>query len=203
MYLEFILTSLIVIATPGTGALYTVVMGLSHGKATSLVAAAGCTLGIVPHMIAAILGLAAVLATNDAAFQIVKLAGALYLLYMAISIWRDASLFSPERDRQQRSAFGIIRHAVLINLFNPKLSIFFLALLPQFVSAADRHAVLRMTEYSVAFMVMTFVVFALYGLFAAAARDRVLSRPRLMQWIRKSFSAAFVAMGVKLALAER
>ncbi len=203
MYLEFILTSLIVIATPGTGALYTVVMGLSHGKTTSLVAAAGCTLGIVPHMVAAILGLAAVLATNDAAFQIVKLAGALYLLYMAISIWRDASLFSPERDRQQRSAFGIIRHAVLINLFNPKLSIFFLALLPQFVSAADRHAVLRMTEYSFAFMVMTFVVFALYGLFAAAARDRVLSRPRLMQWIRKSFSAAFLAMGVKLALAER
>ncbi|ATN35071.1 lysine transporter LysE [Rhizobium sp. ACO-34A] len=203
MYLEFILTSLIVIATPGTGALYTVVMGLSHGKATSLVAAVGCTLGIVPHMIAAILGLAAVLATNDTAFQIVKLAGAGYLLYMAISIWRDASLFSPERDRQQRSALGIIRHAVLINLFNPKLSIFFLALLPQFVSASDEHAVLRMTEYSLAFMVMTFVVFALYGLFAAAARDRVLSRPRLMLWIRKSFAAAFVALGLKLALAER
>lgn len=203
MYLEFILTSLIVIATPGTGALYTVVMGLSHGKDTSIVAAAGCTLGIVPHMIAAILGLAAVLATNDTAFQIVKLAGALYLLYMAISIWRDASLLSPERDRQQRSALGIIRHAVLINLFNPKLSIFFLALLPQFVSAADEHAVLRMTEYSLAFMVMTFVVFALYGLFAAAARDKVLSRPMLMLWIRKSFAAAFVALGLKLALAER
>lgn len=203
MYLEFILTSLIVIATPGTGALYTVVMGLSHGKGTSIVAAAGCTLGIVPHMIAAILGLAAVLATNDTAFQIVKLAGALYLLYMAISIWRDASLFSPERDRQQRSALGIIRHAVLINLFNPKLSIFFLALLPQFVSAADEHAILRMTEYSLAFMVMTFVVFALYGLFAAAARDKVLSRPRLMLWIRKSLAAAFVALGLKLALAER
>lgn len=203
MYLEFILTSLIVIATPGTGALYTVVMGLSHGKATSLVAASGCTLGIIPHMAAAILGLAAILATNDMAFQIVKLAGAVYLLYMAISIWRDASFFSPERDRQQRSALGIIRHAVLINLFNPKLSIFFLALLPQFVSARDDHAVLRMTEYSLAFMVMTFAVFALYGLFAAAARDKVLSRPRLMLWIRKSFAAAFVALGLKLALAER
>ncbi|PZU88790.1 MAG: lysine transporter LysE [Shinella sp.] len=203
MYLEFILTSLIVIATPGTGALYTVVMGLSHGKATSLVAAAGCTLGIVPHMIAAILGLAAVLATNDTAFQIVKLAGAGYLLYMAISIWRDASLFAPERDRRQRSALGIIRHAVLINLFNPKLSIFFLALLPQFVSASDEHAVLLMTEYSLAFMVMTFVVFALYGLFAAAARDKVLSRSRLMLWTRKSFAAAFVALALKLALAER
>ncbi|MGX5664993.1 LysE family translocator [Rhizobium daejeonense] len=203
MYLEFILTSLIVIATPGTGALYTVVMGLSHGKATSLVAAGGCTLGIVPHMIAAILGLAVVLVTNDTAFQIVKLAGAGYLLYMAISIWRDASLFSPERDRQQRSAVGIIRHAVLINLFNPKLSIFFFALLPQFVTAQDEHAVLRMTEYSLAFMVMTFVVFALYGLFAATARDKVLSRPKLMLWIRKSFAAAFVALGLKLALAER
>ncbi|NGO62622.1 LysE family translocator [Rhizobium daejeonense] len=203
MYLEFILTSLIVIATPGTGALYTVVMGLSHGKATSLVAAGGCTLGIVPHMIAAILGLAAVLVTNDTAFQIVKLAGAGYLLYMAISIWRDASLFSPERDRQQRSAVGIIRHAVLINLFNPKLSIFFFALLPQFVTAQDEHAVLRMTEYSLAFMVMTFVVFALYGLFAATARDKVLSRPKLMLWIRKSFAAAFVTLGLKLALAER
>lgn len=203
MELEFILTSLIVIATPGTGALYTVVMGLSHGRATALVAAAGCTAGIIPHMVAAILGLAAVLATNDTAFQILKVAGALYLVYMAVSIWRDTSLFTATRDQHKGSALEIVRHAVLINLFNPKLSIFFLALLPQFVKPSDPQAVPHMGEYSLAFMVMTFVVFALYGLFAASARDKFLARPAMMHWIRKSFAAAFLLLGLKLALAER
>lgn len=203
MLLEFTLTSLIVIATPGIGVLYTIAMGLSHGRATAVIAALGCTLGIVPHMLAAMLGLAAVLATNETAFNLLKLAGALYLIWMAIHVWRDTSLLAPATDEGPRSRSEIIRHAVLINLLNPKLSVFFLALLPQFVRPADPQALLLMSGYSLAFMGMTFVVFALYGWFAALTRDRVLANRRLTTAIRRIFAAGFLALGVRLALAER
>ncbi|MCA1968007.1 MAG: LysE family translocator [Rhizobium sp.] len=203
MLLEFTLTSLIVIVTPGTGALYTVAMGLAHGRSTAVVAAFGCTLGIVPHMAAAMAGLAAVLATNDAAFNILKLVGALYLIWMAINVWRDTRLLAPPSEAKRRTAGSIIRHAVLINLLNPKLSVFFLALLPQFVRPDDPGALAAMAGYGLAFMVMTFAVFALYGIFAALTRDRVLSSTRFTSLIRKAFAAAFLLLGIKLALAGR
>lgn len=203
MLLEFTLTSLIVIATPGTGALYTIAMGLSHGRATALVAALGCTLGIVPHIAAAMLGLAAVLSTNETAFNLLKFAGALYLIWMAISVWRDTSLLTPSADDRPRSGHEIVRHAVLINLLNPKLSIFFLALLPQFVHPDEPNALLAMSGYSLAFMLMTLMVFTLYGWFAALARDRVLSSRALTNAIRRVFAAGFLMLGVRLALAER
>lgn len=203
MLLEFTLTSLIVIATPGTGALYTITMGLSHGRATAVVAAFGCALGIVPHILAAMLGLAAVLSTNETAFNVLKFAGALYLIWMAISVWRDASLLAAMEEAETRSYPEIIRHAVLINLLNPKLSVFFLALLPQFVRPGDPQALLLMSGYSLAFMAMTFAVFALYGWFAALTRDRVLASRRLTMALRRIFAAGFLALGVRLALAER
>lgn len=203
MLLEFTLTSLIVIATPGTGALYTIAMGLAHGRSTAAIAAFGCTLGIVPHMAAAMAGLAAVLTTNDAAFNILKLAGALYLIWMAINVWRDTQLLAPPNEAKRRSAGAIVRHAVLINLLNPKLSVFFLALLPQFVHPDDPGALAAMAGYGLAFMVMTYAVFALYGVFAARTRDRVLSSTRLTGLIRKAFAAGFLLLGIRLALAGR
>ncbi|MHA7968483.1 LysE family translocator [Rhizobium sp. CAU 1783] len=203
MLIEFVVTSLIVIATPGTGTLYTIATGLAHGRAPALVAAFGCTLGILPHMAAAMAGLAAVLATNEAAFNILKFAGALYLIWMAISIWRDRSLLTPSGEAHRRGSIEIIRHAILINLLNPKLSIFFLALLPQFVHQDDPDALPAMAVYGLAFMVMTFAVFALYGVFAAMTRDRVLSSARLTNLIRRVFAAGFLALGVRLALADK
>ncbi|MBP1852596.1 LysE family translocator [Rhizobium halophytocola] len=203
MPIEFILTALIVIVTPGTGAIYTIAMGLSHGRRWALVAALGCTLGIVPHMLAAIAGLAAVLATNATAFNLLKLAGGLYLLWMAISIWRDGSLLAPRPDHGARRAPVIIRHAIAINLLNPKLSLFFLALLPQFVRPDDPHALCAMTGYSLAFMGLTFIVFALYGWFASLARRRLLASPQAVTWLRRSFAACFLLLGVRLALARQ
>ncbi|GEO83942.1 hypothetical protein GCM10007920_09660 [Ciceribacter naphthalenivorans] len=154
-------------------------------------------------MAAAMLGLAAVLSTNDAAFNLLKFAGALYLIYMAISVWRDTSLLTPATDERPRSGREIIRHAVLINLLNPKLSIFFLALLPQFVHSDEPNALLAMTCYSIAFMLLTLVVFALYGWFAALTRDRVLRSRVLTNGIRRTFAAGFLFLGMRLALAER
>jgi threonine/homoserine/homoserine lactone efflux protein len=203
MTIEFLITSLIVIVSPGTGVLYTLAAGLSRGSRASVVAAFGCTLGIVPHMAAAILGLAALLHTSALAFQTFKWLGVAYLLYMAWSALKEHGALRVEQQIGARSALKVTVEAILINILNPKLSIFFFAFLPQFVAADDPHPLSHMTLLSAVFMALTFVVFVGYGLFAAAIREHVISRPRVLTWMRRTFAAAFVALGAKLALAER
>jgi threonine/homoserine/homoserine lactone efflux protein len=203
MSIEFLLTSLIIVASPGTGVLYTLAAGLSRGSRASVVAAFGCTLGIVPHMAAAILGLAALLHTSAVAFETLKCLGVAYLLYMAWNALKEKGALSVEREVGRRSAAQVIVSAILINILNPKLSIFFFAFLPQFVSIDDPHPLSRMFELSGVFMLLTFAVFVGYGLFAAAIRSHVISRPQVLVWMRRTFAAAFVALGVKLALADR
>jgi threonine/homoserine/homoserine lactone efflux protein len=200
---EFLITSLIVVVSPGTGVLYTLAAGLSRGSRASVVAAFGCTLGIIPHMAAAIMGLAAVLHTSALAFQTVKYLGVAYLLYMAWNALQETGALRIERKVDGRSARQVIVSAIFINILNPKLSIFFLAFLPQFVSAGEPQPLSRMLELSAVFMLLTFVVFVGYGLCAASIRDRVISRPRVLTWMRRIFAGAFVALGAKLALAER
>ena len=203
MSIEFLITSLIVVASPGTGVLYTLAAGLSRGSRASVVAAFGCTLGIVPHLAAAILGLAALLHTSALAFQTFKYAGVAYLLYMAWSSLREGGALRLDPEVKPRRAADVIVSAILINLLNPKLSIFFFAFLPQFVTATERNPLARMLALSAVFMLLTFVVFVGYGLFAASIRRHVITRPRIMTWMRRSFAAAFGALGVKLALADR
>jgi len=200
---EFLLTSLIVVASPGTGVLVTLAAGLSRGARAAIVAAFGCTLGIVPHMLAAITGLAALLHASALAFQIIKYAGVAYLLYMAWRTLHEHGALRVKTEDGPRSNGQVIWSAILVNALNPKLSIFFFAFLPQFVGAAEIHPVGRMLELSLVFMVMTFVVFVLYGVFAASVRRHVTSRPQVLAWMRRAFAAAFVALGAKLALAER
>ena len=203
MSIDFLVTSLIVVASPGIGVLYTLAAGLSRGSRASVVAAFGCTLGIVPHMAAAIMGLAALLHTSALAFQTLKYLGVAYLLYMAWNTLRERGTLRVETQVGTRSAFQVIVSAILINILNPKLSIFFFAFLPQFVRADEPHPLPRMLELSGVFMVLTFAVFVVYGLFAAAVRSHVISRPRVLTWMRRAFAGAFVALGAKLALADR
>jgi len=203
MSLDFLITSLIVIASPGTGVLFTLAAGLSRGSRASVVAAFGCTLGIVPHMAAAIMGLAALLHTSALAFQILKYLGVAYLLYMAWSTLKEHGALRVDNEIGVRSNAHVILSAILINILNPKLSIFFLAFLPQFVSANEAHPLTRMLELSGIFMLLTFVVFAVYGMFAAAVRNRVISRPQVLTWMRRAFAGAFAALGARLALADR
>lgn len=203
MGLEFLLTSLIVVASPGTGAIYTIAAGLSRGTRASIVAAFGCTLGIVPHMLAAITGLAALLHTSALAFQVMKYLGVAYLLYMAWMTLKEHGTLKIEKDIAARSDAQVIAHAILVNILNPKLSIFFFAFLPQFVSADRADALPLMLELSAVFMLLTFVVFAAYGVFAASVRDHVVSRPRVMAWMRRVFAGAFAALGAKLAFSDR
>lgn len=203
MTLAFLVTSLIVIVSPGTGVLYTLAAGLSRGSRASVVAAFGCTLGIVPHMAAAILGLAALLHTSAVAFQTFKWLGVGYLLYMAWMTLKEHGALRVEKEIGARSALKVTIEAVLMNILNPKLSIFFFAFLPQFVSGEEASPLAHMLLLSAVFMLLTFVVFAGYGLFAAAIRDHVISRPRVLTWMRRTFAAAFVGLGVKLALQDR
>jgi threonine/homoserine/homoserine lactone efflux protein len=200
---EFLITTFVIVASPGTGAIYTLATGLSRGSRASLVAAFGCTLGIIPHLAAAIGGLAVILHTSALAFEMFKYAGVAYLLFMAWSTLRENGALKVEGETKERSALQVIVHAILINILNPKLSIFFLAFLPQFVTAEDPRPLLNMLFLSGVFMAMTFVVFAVYGLFAASVRDRIVSRPAIMAWMRRSFAAAFLLLGAKLALAKR
>ena len=203
MSVEFLITSLIIIVSPGTGVLYTLATGLSRGSRASVVAAFGCTLGIVPHMAAAILGLAAVLHTSAVAFHAFKYAGVAYLLYMAWSALREHGTLKIDKQVDKRSAAQITVTAILINILNPKLSIFFLAFLPQFVRGDEPDLLAHMLLLSGAFMLMTFLVFVVYGLFAASIREHVVSRPRVLTWMRRTFAGAFVVLGVKLAMADR
>jgi threonine/homoserine/homoserine lactone efflux protein len=203
MSIAFLLTTLVIVATPGTGVIYTLAAGLSRGARASVVAAFGCTLGIVPHMVAAITGLAALLHSSALAFQTLKYLGVAYLLYLAWATLRERGALAVEEDTAPRSSLSVIVSAVLINILNPKLTIFFFAFLPQFVSTGSPGALLHMLELSAVFMLVTFVVFAGYGVFAAAVRSHVVSRPKVMAWMRRVFAGSFVALGARLAVTEK
>jgi threonine/homoserine/homoserine lactone efflux protein len=203
MSFAFLLTSLIVVISPGAGVLYTLATALSGGARAAVAASFGCTLGILPAMLAAMVGLATVLHTSALAFATLKWLGVGYLLYMAWQSLREQGALSIETRRDQAAKARVVMRGFLINILNPKLSIFFLAFLPQFVSADELHPLARMLELSSVFMLMTFVVFVLYGLFAARVRDHIVSRPRAMAWLRRAFASGFALLGAKLAFAER
>ena len=206
-----LLTSLVIVATPGTGTLFTIAAGIARGRRAALVAALGCTLGIVPHLAAAVTGAAALLHASGLAFQVLKVAGVAYLLSMAWATWRDrgALTVTPPPDgpgpgqAAPRSSLRVIRSAVLVNLLNPKLTIFFFAFLPQFVPAGSPHALGRLLGLSAVFMGMTLVVFARYGVFAAGVRTHLLERPRVVTRVRRVFALSFVALGARLATTGR
>jgi threonine/homoserine/homoserine lactone efflux protein len=203
MSLAFLLTTLVVVATPGTGAVYTIAAGLARGTKAGIVAAFGCTLGVVPHMVAAITGLAAILNASAIAFQTIKWLGVAYLLYLAWQTIRDKSLIQVDEAAAPASFWRVIRTAILINLLNPKLTIFFFAFLPQFVPAGTANGTWLMGGLSLVFMVLTFAVFALYGVFAATMRARVITRPAVMTWLRRTFAATYVLLAGRLALESR
>jgi threonine/homoserine/homoserine lactone efflux protein len=201
--LAFLVTTLVIVITPGTGVLYTLAAGLSRGTRASIIAAIGCTLGIVPPMMAAIMGLAALLQASALAFQTLKLLGVAYLLYMAWSTLRDKDALAVHEETTPHSPVRVILSGILINVLNPKLTIFFVAFLPQFVSAKDPGASVRMLQLSGVFMLVTLVVFIGYGVFAASVRNHLLARPRILIWMRRSFAVAFVGLAAKLALTDR
>ncbi|MGB7183203.1 MAG: LysE family translocator [Burkholderiaceae bacterium] len=209
MTIDFLLTSLVVILLPGTGVLYTIAVGLGQGMRASVIAALGCTLGIVWHIAASIAGLAALMHTSASAFQILKVLGVAYLFYMAWSILRDQGPLDvdvgadADPTKNQLPAWRIIRNGILLNFFNPKLTLFFFAFLPQFVPAQTIHPTALLLGLALMFMLMTFIVFIGYGFCASYAREYVISRPTVLLWLKRSFAGAFGLLGLKLALSRQ
>ncbi|TCR83897.1 LysE family translocator [Rhizobium sp. BK376] len=203
MSLEYLLTSMIVILLPGTGVLYTLAYGLSKGWRASLLAAFGCTLGIVPHIVASVAGLAALLYASAMAFQVIKYLGVAYLFYMAFNVLRSGGSLQIDESNRSVTPARIVINGILLNILNPKLSIFFLAFLPQFVPVTSTAPTSEMLELGLIFMALTFITFLGYGAFASATRHYVIARPRVLLWFRRGFAGAFGLLGLRLALAHQ
>lgn len=202
MSIEFFLTSLVVILLPGTGVIYTLAVGLGRGFEPSVAAALGCSLGIVPAALASIVGLAAVLHTSAVAFQLIKYLGVIYLFYMAWRVLKEGGVMEFAEEKSVKSAAQIALTGTLINILNPKLSLFFMAFLPQFVTLGSANVTSELIGLALVFMVMTFVVFVAYGAFASAARDYIIVRPTVMIWVKRIFAGTFGFLGLKLATAD-
>ncbi len=204
MSIEFFITSLVVVLAPGTGVIYTLAIGLSRGPRAAIFAALGCTFGIMPHLLASVFGLAAILHTSAVLFETVKYAGVAYLLYLAWQALKNshaANLGAP--DDQKTNNRSLIKTGILINLLNPKLSIFFLAFLPQFIDPAKTNSSLQMGVLGLAFMLMTFVVFVIYGVFAAKLSGYVQKQPSFHKWFNRTLAGIFTSLSVKLAFTDQ
>lgn len=200
---EFLVTSLVVVLVPGTGVIYTVSTGLLQRWRASIAAALGCTLGILPHLTASILGLSAILHMSALVFQGIKIVGSLYLLYLAWSMWRDTGVLKLERSAQKTDALQIALKGFLINILNPKLTIFFFAFLPLFVSPDAVSPTGQMLGLGAVFMAMTWVIFALYGILASGVSTYLISSPRAIRRMQRSFAVIFAALAARLALSEQ
>ena len=199
--LQFLLTAFVVVLAPGTGVIYTLALGLGRGRRAAIWAALGCTFGILPHLAAATLGLAAVLHSSALLFQGVKIAGVIYLLYLAWQMLKsNGALSVTAAPPAPQPGLTIAKRGALINILNPKLSVFFLALMPPFLSGSAAHATQEMVVLGGVFMALTFAVFVLYGLFAAQARSLILGSERVVTWLKRSFAAIFAALALRLAM---
>jgi threonine/homoserine/homoserine lactone efflux protein len=200
---KFLLTSLVVVLVPGTGVIYTVSTGLALRWRASIAAAVGCTLGILPHLTASILGLSALLHMSARAFQILKFAGSLYLLYLAWSMWRDTGALRLDRPTQKANVPQIVLKGILLNILNPKLTLFFFAFLPLFLSPDAGSPTRQLIGLSAVFMGMTLVIFALYGVFASGISSYLLHSPKAIKRVQRSFAVIFAVLAVHLALSEQ
>ncbi|MCB2180366.1 LysE family translocator [bacterium] len=199
---DFLLSSLLVVLIPGTGVIYTITTGLQRNWRAGVVAAFGCTLGIVPHMLASIFGLSAILNMSAQIFSMIKFAGAAYLLYLAWNMWRETGMLSLDEKFGDSSWSKIIGKAVAINLLNPKLTIFFFAFFPLFITDRSGSPTFQMLTLSLVFMGLTFVVFVGYGLLASSVRHLLLKSTRAVKRIQQGFAIVLAGFAVKLALRE-
>lgn len=202
---EFLLTSLVVVLIPGTGVVYTVSSSIGGGRRRGLIAAVGCTLGIVPHLLAAMLGLSGIMQAGSAVFEVVRWAGVVYLVFMGISMIREAGVAPLDGggETQVDSAGLIVRRGILLNVLNPKLTLFFFAFLPQFLGASPGPLDVRLIVLGAVFMLMTLAVFAVYALASAATRDLIQAAPVVRRWVERTLGAIVIAFAARLALSDR
>jgi threonine/homoserine/homoserine lactone efflux protein len=204
MSVEFLLTSLVVAAIPGTGVVYTVSSSIGGGWRRGLFAAIGCTLGIVPHILAAMLGLSAIMQAGSVVFEAVRWAGVAYLVFMGVSMIREGGTLQLDDQDDQHGSMGlVVRRGIVLNLLNPKLTMFFFAFLPQFLNTPPGLLDLRLIGLGGIFMLMTLAVFAVYAYASATVRDRVLGAPVILRWVKRSLGALLIGLAARLAVTDR
>lgn len=196
----FLAASIAVTAAPGPDNLQVLARGISQGRAAGLVAALGFAAGLTFHTTLAAFGVAALLRSSPLAFEIVKIAGGLYLIWIGIKALTSRGLArAHERAAQPLSA--IFRQSVIGNMMNPKVTLFFVVFLPQFVdpSGSPRVAV-QMVELGAVFMLQALAIFSLFGVFAGTLGTWLKRRPRVGVWLDRLAGATFIALGLRVAL---
>ncbi len=199
----FIVTSIAVILMPGPAMLFVISNGLTRGPKASIAAAFGTTTGVCFHLMCAAFGLAIILKTSVIAFTVVKFAGAAYLIYLAIKILLSNEQIVNDLSNGEKTANSIFWRGIFINILNPKLSIFFLAYLPQFIDSNLTSVTSQTLILGAIFMAMTIFIFICYGMFASLLRQKVLNSPKILKAIKWCFASIFMALGVRLALTEK
>jgi threonine/homoserine/homoserine lactone efflux protein len=202
---QFLLTSLVVVLVPGTGVVYTISSAIGGGQRRGLFAAIGCTLGIVPHLLAAMLGLSGIMQAGAVAFETVRWVGVAYLVFMGMSMIRAGGTLRLDDDRTAATDRPgvVVRRGILLNLLNPKLTVFFFAFLPQFLDTPPGVLDMRLVGLGAVFMLMTLAVFLVYAWVSAAVRERVLGTPAVVRWLRRLLGTFVIGFAAHLALSDR
>ena len=199
----FLITSLIIILIPGTGVIYTISTGFSKGKKASMFAALGCTAGIVPHLCASIILSSLLMKNSPKAFLIIKIIGAFYLLYLGLGMLFSKSGLNFDNARTEDKFIGIVPRGILINLLNPKLTLFFFSFLPQYVSSNSQNYTIECIMYGFAFMLLTFAVFIGYGMLAGTTKKFMINSPKCINLIQKLFGILFIIFAIQLAFSSK
>jgi threonine/homoserine/homoserine lactone efflux protein len=199
----FVAASWALIIVPGPDMLYVITRGMSQGRKAGLLSALGVTLGILVHTVFAAFGLAVLLQTSALAFLVVKYVGALYLIYLGFKALKDKSSFAPPSQPQHVDFHSIFWQGVLSNVLNPKVALFFLAFLPQFVNRDSGHIPLQMFTLGIVFALFGIMFLSVIGYFSGGIGRWLVSRSRLTRTLRWLTGGVFIGLGVRLALVER
>jgi len=199
--LEYIIAALLVILVPGTGVIYTIGIALVNNFSQVVFAALGCTLSITPHLLATVFGVSAILHTSTVLFTVLKFFGVMYLLYIAYCMYKDKGILEIKNENKLVSNYQVFKNGFLLNVLNPKLSIFFLAFIPQFISNTSTTPMLDMFIMGIIFMILTLLVFLIYGAFAGMIKNKVVQSKTILRNTQKCFALIFSVLAYKLARA--
>jgi threonine/homoserine/homoserine lactone efflux protein len=200
----FLATAVVLVITPGQDTFFILGRSLSAGRASGIAAALGISAGSVLHTFAAALGLSALLATSPYAFMAVKFAGAAYLVYIGVrALLSHASGLPGEQDAAGTGRWPAFRQGVLSNLLNPKVALFFLALMPQFITAGSPNKVGAFLVLGLSFVTLGVVWCVVLAIAAARLRGAFLRRPSMATVLNRVAGVMFIALGLRLATARQ
>jgi len=199
----FISASILLAVTPGPDILYVLTRGMTQGRNAALSAAAGFSLGNIAHTAFAVIGLSAVLRSSSIAFTAIKIAGACYLIYIGYKTFRSKGSGFDGENRKVLTPKAIFIQSVTANILNPKVALFFLAFFPQFVKPENGSSSMQMILLGLTFIMVTFVVFGLCGLFSGFIGDKLKKNKKAEGIMNKIAGAVLVSLGVTLAISSR